>query len=57
MLDPLTAMSWRDLGVHAWSAISSRIVFVHLQLCLSDSNKLNVSYHYEYLCPYPLGIY
>ena len=42
VLDPLMATPWRDLG-GKWSAISSRIVSVPVQLCLNDSTKLNVT--------------
>ena len=42
VLDPQTAMSWRD-SEREWSAISSRIVSARLQLCLSDFSKLNVT--------------
>ena len=42
VLDPVMATSWRESGA-SWSAVSSRIVSAHLQLCLSDSNKLNVT--------------
>ena len=38
----IVATSWRDSG-RTWSVISSRIVSVHLHLCLSNSNKLNVT--------------
>ena len=38
----IVATSWRDSG-RTWSAISSRIVSAHLQLCLSNSNKLNAN--------------
>jgi len=42
VLDPLMAQSWRDSG-GIWTAISSRIVSARMQLCLGDSNKLNVT--------------
>ena len=42
VLDPVMATSLRDSRA-SWSAISSRIVSAHLQLCLSDSNKLNIT--------------
>ena len=34
--------SWRGSG-ETWSAISSRIVFAHIQLSLSESNKLSIT--------------
>ena len=38
----IVATSWMDSGA-TWSAISSRIVSGHLQLCLSNTNKLNIT--------------
>ena len=42
VLDPLMATAWRDSG-GTLSAISSKIISARLQLCLHDSDKMNVA--------------